>query len=143
MTEEELIDYIATTDSYEWDAKWIVTSFESRFPDLLSNEARYLLFHFIIDTLNTRHEPEGKEVSNRLSKCVACGSFRTENGEDIAIRVSKLEAENERLQNIVQIYKAALEKYANPETHSMDKDGFVWGGDYFDYETARAALEGK
>lgn len=34
----------------------------------------------------------------------------------------------------------ALEKYANPETHSMDKDGEVWYGDYFDYETAQNAL---
>lgn len=42
--------------------------------------------------------------------------------------------ENKRL-------REALEKYANPETHSMDESGFVWHGDYFDYETARAALE--
>ena len=76
-----------------------------------------------------------------------------ENMQAMLIYIDKLEEdqemflnehkENERLQNIVQIYKAALEKYANPETHSMDKDGFVWSGDYFDYETARAALEGK
>lgn len=45
-----------------------------------------------------------------------------------------LKAENARL-------REALKKYANPETHSMDPDGFVWSGDYFDYETARAALE--
>ena len=36
---------------------------------------------------------------------------------------------------------AALEKYANPDTHSMDKSGFVWSGDYFDYETASEALD--
>lgn len=51
-------------------------------------------------------------------------------------RIKKLEAENARL-------RKALEKYANPETHSMDEDGEVWYGDYFDYKTARDALEGK
>ncbi len=51
-------------------------------------------------------------------------------------RIKKLEAENAR-------YRKALEKYANPETHSMDEDGEVWYGDYFDYKTARDALEGK
>lgn len=50
--------------------------------------------------------------------------------------IAKLQAENARL-------RKALEKYADPETHSMDPSGFVWSGDYFDYETARAALEGK
>jgi hypothetical protein len=47
-----------------------------------------------------------------------------------------LKAENER-------FRKALEKYADPERHSMDPSGFVWSGDYFDYETARAALEGE
>lgn len=51
-------------------------------------------------------------------------------------RIKKLEAENARL-------RKALEKYANPETHSMDEDGEVWYGDYFDYKTARDALDGK
>lgn len=54
----------------------------------------------------------------------------------ISREVEKLEMENAR-------YRKALEKYANPETHSMDEDGEVWYGDYFDYKTARDALEGK
>jgi len=49
---------------------------------------------------------------------------------------TKLQEENAR-------FRKALEKYADPERHSMDKDGFLWSGDYFDYDTARAALEGK
>lgn len=100
----------------------------------------------------------------RFIRCEACGSFRTENGEDVAQMVSKLEAKNaedmkmflsEHDENVRLHFenidlkeknarlRKALEKYANPETHSMDKDGFVWSGDYFDYETARAALEEK
>lgn len=51
-------------------------------------------------------------------------------------RIKKLEAENARL-------RKALEKYANPETHSLDENGNVWYGDYFDYKTARDALDGK
>lgn len=50
--------------------------------------------------------------------------------------MERLEAENARL-------RKALEKYADSKTHSMDPSGFVWSGDYFDYDTARAALEGK
>lgn len=49
----------------------------------------------------------------------------------------------ERLKTENARYRKALEKYANPETHSMDEDGEVWYGDYFDYKTARDALEGK
>lgn len=41
----------------------------------------------------------------------------------------------------LEVAKKALGKYANEETHSMDEHGFTWGGDYFDYETARAALK--
>ena len=51
-------------------------------------------------------------------------------------RIKKLEAENARL-------RKALEKYANPETHSVDENGNVWSGDFFDYKTARDALDGK
>lgn len=54
----------------------------------------------------------------------------------LADELDRLREENARL-------REALKKYANPETHSMDPNGFVWSGDYFDYETARAALEGK
>lgn len=50
--------------------------------------------------------------------------------------VNALKEENAR-------FRKALEKYANPETHSMDENGFVWSGDFFDYKTARDALEGK
>lgn len=83
------------------------------------------------------------------------------------MRIAKLERENERLQldgihtchnqcrriacvqrreitdleSRLAIATEALEKYANPETHSMDGNGFKWSGDYFDYETAQAALE--
>lgn len=41
---------------------------------------------------------------------------------------------------IIAVLEAALKKYADPETHSMDERGFVWSGDYFDCETAKAAL---
>ena len=51
-------------------------------------------------------------------------------------QMEKLEAENAR-------YRKALEKYADPKTHSMDEHGVVWHGDYFDYKTARSALEGE
>ena len=49
--------------------------------------------------------------------------------------------EIERLKKHVEILKAALEKYANPETHAMDETGFIWSSDYCDYETARKALK--
>jgi hypothetical protein len=35
----------------------------------------------------------------------------------------------------------ALNKYKNPETHTMDSDGFLWSVDYADYDTASRALE--
>lgn len=50
--------------------------------------------------------------------------------------LERLKAENAR-------YRKALEKYANPKTHSMDEDGELWYGDYFDYKTARDALKGR
>lgn len=52
------------------------------------------------------------------------------------VQKSELEAERVRSQKLVE----ALKKYANPETHSMDASGFIWSGDYFDYETAQKAL---
>lgn len=41
-------------DSYdaetpEWQASFIVSSWEDRFPDVLTNSMRYLLLHFIRD----------------------------------------------------------------------------------------------
>lgn len=53
----------------------------------------------------------------------------------------KLRDEIAELTSKLEVAKKALQKYANKETHSMDKDGFVWSGDYFDYETAQAALK--
>jgi hypothetical protein len=50
--------------------------------------------------------------------------------------LDKVKEENAR-------FRKALEKYADPKRHSMDKDGFLWSGDYFDYDTARAALDKK
>lgn len=70
-------------------------------------------------------------------KCPAClVSFITIDNLGLEFQYNLLKAENER-------FRKALEKYADPERHSMDPSGFVWSGDYFDYETARAALEGE
>jgi hypothetical protein len=54
----------------------------------------------------------------------------------VSFLLEQLKTENDRL-------RKALEKYANPETHSVDENGNVWYGDFFDYKTASAALEGK
>jgi hypothetical protein len=62
---------------------------------------------------------------------------------DLAKHYLKLDEQITRLQEENARFRKALEKYADPERHSMDKDGFLWSGDYFDYDTARAALEGK
>lgn len=54
----------------------------------------------------------------------------------VKCQMEKLKEENAR-------YRKALEKYANPKTHSMDEKGELWYGDYFDYKTARDALKGR
>lgn len=64
--------------------------------------------------------------------------FLAEHDENV-----KLHFENVDLKEQNARLRKALEKYANPETHSMDEDGEVWYGDYFDYKTARDALDGK
>jgi hypothetical protein len=70
-------------------------------------------------------------------ECPACKAVVVQI-DDISfeLRFNLLKAENQR-------FRKALEKYADPERHSMDPDGNLWYGDYFDYETARAALEKK
>lgn len=74
---------------------------------------------------------------NMQISCPHCESVITTavNSPEIGY-VKALEAQNAR-------YRKALEKYANPETHSVDENGNVWYGDFFDYKTARDALEGK
>ena len=52
-----------------------------------------------------------------------------------------LKKENEELKDRIGKLRKALQKYADSETHSKDKDGFLWHGDYFDYETAIEALK--
>ena len=54
--------------------------------------------------------------------------------------IDKLINERDQLKAQCEKLAEALEKYANPDTHSMDKDGEIWYGDYFDYETAQEAL---
>ena len=52
-----------------------------------------------------------------------------------------MEKEIAELKRKLEVAKKALGKYANEQTHSMDESGFLWSGDYFDYETAKAALK--
>lgn len=59
------------------------------------------------------------------------GTAYESNAEDITLTLI------ERVERLSE----ALEKYANPKTHSMDKEEFVWNGDYFDLKTAKDALE--
>lgn len=49
MTELELSELNPEKDTIEWQAKYIVEAWESRFPDALSDSGRYLLYHFIKD----------------------------------------------------------------------------------------------
>ena len=49
MTEEELQSMNFESNSIEQRAQYIIYDFESRFPDLLKNDSRYLLFNFIIN----------------------------------------------------------------------------------------------
>lgn len=49
MTEEELQSMNFESNSIEQRAQDIIYDFESRFPDLLKNDSRYLLFNFIIN----------------------------------------------------------------------------------------------
>jgi hypothetical protein len=55
----------------------------------------------------------------------------------------RLHFENVDLKEQNARFRKALEKYANPETHSVDENGNIWYGDFFDYKTARDALDGK
>jgi hypothetical protein len=60
--------------------------------------------------------------------------------DDFNLRRAELTDTCQRKDAIIAECVKALAKYANPYTHSMDERGFVWSGDYFDYETARDCL---
>ena len=75
----------------------------------------------------TYTESESYNVHSCCPNCNSVMSIRIE--APTSSILERLKTENAR-------YRKALEKYANPETHSMDEDGEVWYGDYFDYKTA-------
>ena len=66
----------------------------------------------------------------RFVQCVACRSFRTENGEDVARRVSQLEAENARLREALKVISQNRTDERRIYTEGCECDDF-----------ARAALE--
>jgi hypothetical protein len=63
----------------------------------------------------------------KFLRCNVCGSFRTENGEDVALRVSVLEEEITRLRKVLARIRNASLPHEEPVSR----------------EIARAALEGK
>ena len=69
MTEEELSQLNPKPDSSEFIAQFVVEAFESRFPELLKNDARYLLFHFIADSTQDL-QAENKRLKNILTRIV-------------------------------------------------------------------------
>lgn len=82
------------------------------------------------------HDDNRRELLNHEDYGIKIG-FK--HGYDAGFADSK--AKITELTRKLEVAKKALGKYANEETHSMDEHGFTWGGDYFDYETARAALK--
>lgn len=63
----------------------------------------------------------------RFRQCVACKAVRTENGEDVAVRVVDLEIENARLREALERISKASMPHEEPVSRMI----------------ALAALEGK
>lgn len=67
MTEEELSKLDPEVSSPECASQFIVQAFESRFPELLNNDSRYLLFSFIVTSI-LQLTDEQKTENNRLQE---------------------------------------------------------------------------
>ena len=67
MTEEQPSKLNPEPNSSKFIAQFVVEAFESRFPELLNNSARYLLFHFIADSTEDL-QTENKKLKNVLTR---------------------------------------------------------------------------
>ena len=60
-------------------------------------------------------------MSNPVLMCVACGSFRSMNGEDVARRVHQLEAENARLRKALErINGFTMSQFMGPHDMALE-----------------------
>jgi hypothetical protein len=87
MTEEQLSKLNPSESSSELAAKIVVEAFESRFPDLLKDESRRLLFSFIDNSFfhfmdgvkgeNSRHKAAIYSLARRpVPFCSECADIR-------------------------------------------------------------------
>ncbi len=56
MTEIELSNIKAEPNTAEWRAQFMVEAWECRFPDVLTDSGRYLLYNFILDAIDDVEE---------------------------------------------------------------------------------------
>ena len=102
MTEEELYMLDPEVSSPEYASQFIVEAFESRFPELLGNDARYLLFNFIVNgisQLTNKQKTENTRLRDALKYIAFVGPDQC---EDIRFGI-----ENNCLS---EVYKAEAER---------------------------------